>query len=151
VIAARVSYFRVVDGERYNFLPNVLIGLALIALATRPGRARVLYMALCLIIVVTGAVQYSRPLPAFADGPSWPGEVQQWRQDHAHPLATWPRPWVADLSDRPVRCVPPPTRKGRASDPRYCESGWLAGFYNDKTAGSPNPILPPAGSPSTSR
>lgn len=138
VIAAPVSYFRVVDGERYNFLPNVLIGLALIVLATRPAtRLRPFYLALCLIILVVGASQYRSTLAGFTDGPDWPGETRAWRIDHDHPLAVWPSPWAADLSDRAHPCTAPPTRKGRPGDPRYCESGWIAGFYFDRTAGSP--------------
>jgi hypothetical protein len=138
--------------ERYNFLPALLIGLTIVVLAMRDGiRRQRFYAFLCAWMLVVGASYYSAVLGYLADGPSWPAEVRAWRADHRHPLAVWPKPWVVDLSDANHQCLPPPTRYGVPTDPRYCESGWVAGFYYQRTAGSPNPNLPPSGHGTTSR
>lgn len=130
VIVRRFDLFDVGAGERYNFLPMALIGLTLIVLATRadaPGRTAC--GAVCALMLVIGAVHYPRPLPAFRDGPSWAAEVAAWRLDHRHPLAVWPQPWAADLSDENRRCSPVGPDTPTSHDPRYCESGWIAAFF----------------------
>lgn len=128
VLLESTSLFRVGAGERYNFVPQVLIGLALVALAMRRGREWRVYAALCLLMLLTGALCYSAPMNDFARGPSWPAEVRAWRADHGHALAVWPAPWRADLSDQPRPCSPAGSDPRRSSDPRYCESGWAAAF-----------------------
>ncbi|WP_345169412.1 hypothetical protein [Sphingomonas daechungensis] len=124
-----LSAFNIQGGERYNFLPLVLVGLALLVLAMRTEFRRSIFAALCLLMLITGAYHYQLPLEDFAHGPSWPDEVRAWRADHNHPLAVWPRPWVADLSDEAQECLPPGPDPAHSTQPRYCESGWLAGFY----------------------
>lgn len=128
VLLESTSLFRVGAGERYNFLPQVLIGLALVALAMRRTQAWRVYAGLCGLMLLTGAICYSSPLNDFARGPSWPAEVAAWRADHRHPLAVWPAPWRADLSDRPRACSPVGRDPGLSTDPRYCDSGWAAAF-----------------------
>jgi hypothetical protein len=129
VIFNRADFFEILAGERYNFLPLVLLGLALIVLAMRPGfRGRRVCAALCALMLFNGAYSYPRPHPDFADGPSWPAEVAAWRKDHRHPLRVWP-PYPTDLSDETRPCTPPGRDPGRSTDPRYCESGWIAAFY----------------------
>ena len=130
VIVKPIDLFSVFSGERYNFLPAVLLGVAFVVLAMRrgfPGRAA--YAAVTALMLFIGAFYYSKPLSGFADGPSWPAEVKAWRSDHHHPLAVWPRPWAADLSDETRPCSLPGRDLARSTDPRYCESGWIAGFY----------------------
>jgi hypothetical protein len=125
--------FRLLGSERYNFLPNVLLGLGLIVLATRSGfRGKSVYGALCGLILFVGVVSYPHALLEYTQGPSWPAEVQAWRKDHRHPLAVWPQPWAADLSDQARPCSPPDRNRDHSTDPRYCESGWVAGFYPHK-------------------
>lgn len=120
----------VVSGERYNFLPLALLGLAILALAMRPGiRGRPIYVSLCTLMLLTGAFYFSKTLVGLSSGPSWPSEVSAWRMDHHHPLAVWPRPFTADLSDETHPCSTPEEIHGQPKDPRYCESGWVAGFY----------------------
>jgi hypothetical protein len=122
--------FNALLGERYNFLPLVLLGLCLVALAMRPSRqGRLLFGLPCSLMLVSGTIWYFRPSPEFADGPSWPAQVKAWRGDHDHPLAVWPRPWTADLSDQTHPCSAPVRSRARLTDPRYCESGWVAGFF----------------------
>jgi len=133
VVLHRASLFSVHAGERYNFLPLVLLGLALIVLARRPASpGRRLYGGLAALMLIVGACSYPAPWPDFRDGPSWPAEVAAWRLDHNHPLAVWPPPWTADLSDRSRPCSPPGRDLAISSDPRYCESGWVAGFFPRK-------------------
>ena len=128
--ALGADVFDVGAGQRYNFLPAVLLGLALVALAMRPDfRGKTICAALCAMMLVVGAYHYPRPDKAFADGPSWPAEVRAWRSDHDHPLAVWPRPWAADLSDRARPCSPRGRDAAGSNDPRYCENGWVASFY----------------------
>lgn len=130
VIQDQADLFSVGAGERYNFLPLVLLGLALIVLARRPGfRGRRACALLCLLLLFTGATRYRKPVRILDSGPSWPAEVAAWRKDHRHPLAVWPRPWTADLSDRRRACSPVPAEPAPSDDPRYCESAWVAAFF----------------------
>jgi hypothetical protein len=119
--------------ERYDFLPLVLVGLGLVALAMRPAfPGRPVYAALCLLLLFTGARHYREPLADLARGPSWPDEVAAWRRDHRHPLAVWPRPYAADLSDGAPPCPPSGYTPEGAPAPRYCEGGWASGFAHPK-------------------
>jgi hypothetical protein len=130
IVVYPADLLTVVFGERYNFLPAVLLGLALVALAMRPEfSGRPIFALLCTLVLISGALYYRRPLPIFAGGPSWPAEVVAWHRDHHHPLALWPRPWTADLSNETRPCSPPGRDLAQSTDPRYCESGWIAGFY----------------------
>ena len=122
------SLFRIGAGERYNFLPQVFLGLALVALAMRRTRAWRAYAGLGALMVLTGALCYPSPMADFARGPSWPAEVAAWRADHRHPLAVWPAPWRADLSDTPRACSPAGADPATSNDPRYCENGWAKYF-----------------------
>lgn len=124
-----LSAFNIQGGERYNFLPLVMIGLALLVMAMRTELRKSVYALLCVIMLLTGAYHYQLPLADFAHGPSWPDEVRAWRADPNHPLAVWPRPWLADLSDNSQKCLPPGPNPAHSTQPRYCESGWLSGFY----------------------
>lgn len=131
ISATPVAPFDIYSAERYNFLPNVLLGLALVALAVRPGsRGRPVFAALSGLIIFIGALNYLKPLHTFADGPSWVAEVSAWHRDHRHPMAAWPRPWTADLSDQSHPCHPSAQNRGNASDPGYCEIGWLSDVYS---------------------
>ena len=117
-------------GERYDFLPLVLLGLAFVALAMRSrSGGSAIYASLCLLMLVTGAVHYRETLRFLRQGPSWTAEVSAWRRDHRHPLAVWPRPWTADLSDDTRPCTPLGRDIHHSTDPRYCESGWVASFF----------------------
>jgi hypothetical protein len=133
VIIEPVHLFSVFASERYNFLPVVLLFLALVVLAMRPRvRGRGAFAVLCALMLFNGAVYYLKPLHTFSDGPSWRAEVRAWRSDRRHPMAVWPEPWTADLSDQTRPCTPPSRDLARSTDPRYCESGWIAGFYRQK-------------------
>lgn len=122
--------FSVRAAERYNYLPLVLLGLALVVMAMRQGsRGRWIAALLCLLFLREGAILYFDPIPEVRQGPSWPAEVAAWRRDHDHPLAVWPRPMVADLSDVTRPCTPIGHDLARSTDPRYCESGWVAGYF----------------------
>jgi len=132
VIVNPADLFSVVRGERYNFLPVVLISLSLVALAARPSNpARGVYAFLCGLMLFSGALCYFSPFQDYAEGPSWRAEVQAWRKDHNRPLAVWPGRWAADLSDKVNRCSPSDQPGALAAEPRYCESGWAAGFQNN--------------------
>lgn len=128
VLVDRANMFTVGAGERYNFLPLVLLGMALIALAMRRSPGWRVYVGLCGLMLLTAAIRYPSPLTDFSQGPSWPAEVAKWRQDHRHRLAVWPEPWAADLSGEVRPCTPVGSDLAASMDPRYCESGWAADF-----------------------
>jgi hypothetical protein len=114
-------------GERYNFLPLILISFGLIALATRPeGKHRPFAATLCLLTLFSGAITFGRPLAEVSTGATWGDETAIWYRDHNHPLATWPETWTVDLSDRDRPCPPSRPDGSRDSGPSYCESAWLA-------------------------
>lgn len=123
------------DAERYTFIPLVLLLLVLIVMAVQSrSKARWACALFLLLTLVTGIDRYRRPLPGLSEGPSWPAEVAAWRRDHHHPMAVWPRPWVADLSDEAHTCTPIGPALRDSAEPRYCESGWAAGFYRAQRA-----------------
>ena len=111
VVIAVVSYYGAIDGglnllnvrshERYNFMPQVLIGWSLVALAaTHPARAvaRIAVIAVVWIIALD-LVEY--PLSAhtqFAFGPDWQAEVRQWQSDPSHVIQLWPAGWTLPIS-----------------------------------------------------
>ena len=121
--------FSVGSGERYNFLPLVLLSLGLVALADEySGRIRRFCLMLCLMTLVWGAIVYPTPIKELSHGPVWSGEVAAWRRDHDHPLATWTKVWTVDLSDHDRPCSPPRTQipAVEPTDPSYCENAWIA-------------------------
>ncbi|MCL6699480.1 hypothetical protein LZ496_11885 [Sphingomonas sp. NSE70-1] len=130
MVGAYNSAFHVYAGERYNFLPVVLLGLTIVVIAAREqGRGKYVWRAICSWLILIGALNYPRPHSVFfANGPSWPTEVQKWRSDRRHPLAVWPRPWTADLSNESKPCSPPSQPVRKSNEPRYCESGWMKSF-----------------------
>ncbi len=124
------ALFNVYAGERYGFLPITMLAMSLIVLAMRPQfPGKLVYGTICLAVLISGASTYLRPDPDFEHGPSWTQQVAEWRRDHNHPMAVWPKPWTADLSDRRHSCSPVDRIHPIWSDePRYCESGWVSGF-----------------------
>lgn len=130
VTARPADLMNVLRGERYNFLPLVLLGLSLLVLAMRSqGWGRLAFGLPLGLMLVSGTIWYFRPSPDFASGPSWPAEVAIWRNDPKHPLQVWPAPFAADLSYQAHWCTPPGRDLARSNEPRYCESGWLAAFF----------------------
>jgi len=121
------EWFSPAAGERYNFLPLVLISLGLIVLATRrEGRFHLITAALCLLTLLSGIVIYAEPIPEVSTGPAWNTEVALWRRDRNHPLIAWPGTWAVDLSNQDRPCfLKRSSDRAQASDPSYCESAWL--------------------------
>lgn len=120
-------------GPRYNFLPLVLLGLSILALAVRrQGTEKRIAQILVVILLFVGATNYRLSLLDYSTGPSWRKEVAAYEADRNHPLAVWPRPHVADLSGRARACPETFPIGGDPDDPRYCESGWVSAFYPAK-------------------
>lgn len=121
------DWFSVGAGERYNFVPLALSGMALVVLARRPGRwLRRICTTLLVVMLVLAAFRYPKPIRELRRGPDWAAEVAVWRGDHDHPLVAWPRNWAVDLSDPDRPCGPPRLSEAGFADPSYCESFWLA-------------------------
>jgi hypothetical protein len=96
-----------IAGDRYAYVPNALIGLALVLVVTgrqaRPWR-RIVAALLLGAFLVNGAASYVRPSPLLV-GPDWRAAVAAWRADPGSgTLAIWPRGWTlavpADLARR---------------------------------------------------
>lgn len=120
------EWFSPAAGERYNFLPLVMISFGLIALAARgESEYRLVPAVLCILTLVSGAVIYIRPIAEVTTGAVWSDEVRLWRGDHNHELAAWPATWTVDLSDRHPSCPSPGAGRIAAASPSYCESAWL--------------------------
>jgi hypothetical protein len=126
------SAFFSIAGPRYNYVPLVLFGLCFLCLATRANlvERRTPRMLLMLMLFV-GIVSYLRPLPTYAEGPSWTSEVAAWRANRNYQPRTWPF-YRADFSERHVRCEQ--EFPVQIIPPRYCEQGWLRSFdsWKDK-------------------
>jgi hypothetical protein len=121
--SASREWFSTGAGERYNYIPLLLVSFGLIALAMRHERApRRTAAVLVMLTLVSGAVTFAMPITEVRRGPDWAAEVARWRGDHDYPLASWPADWRVDLSDHDRPCLSP-TATG---EPSYCESAWLA-------------------------
>jgi len=85
-------------GERYAFVPQSLLGLALLSLAAGPaGWVRGVAAVACLWLLIVGVQQYRRPWSAAAQGPDWRAQVAAWRTDPSHALLLWPQGWTMTL------------------------------------------------------
>jgi hypothetical protein len=129
---AAISYFgaihsgpmllNVAFATRYSFVPQVLIGFALLAFATT-GSSRLSQISgfAAAWIVVVGLATYFRPMSNLADGPDWRAEVAAWRADPEHRLAVWPKGWFVDLAPTNARC---PSDPNAADPPDFCDQYW---------------------------
>ncbi len=131
LLLACVSYFGAIAtpaamllplvGERYSFVPNVLIGLSLIAMAsTTRGIGSRIFGALVAVEVVVAVAFFSGPKAEMTEGPRWADEVAKWRADPAYRLEGWPSGWAINLAPGAPRC---PKVAGPA-DPEYCDGHW---------------------------
>ncbi len=86
-------------GERYAFVPQALLVLAILALAATASRKVALasWGAVAWLIAV-GAENYADTRPEINDGPSWRAEVRAWQQDPSHAIRLWPEGWTVALS-----------------------------------------------------
>ena len=86
------------SGERYVFVPQALLGLAILAFAATASRsaARAASVAVVWLIVV-GAGTYVATLKGIRNGPAWRDEVQAWQRDPSHVIRIWPEGWTVTL------------------------------------------------------
>lgn len=121
------AWFNAGTGERYNFLPLALLGIALVAIAQdRAGRHAGLAVRLCGLVLLLAMVGYLKPIRDVAQGPDWSEQAAMWRQDHSRILVGWPTQRYIDLSDTDRPCPPALLATASMADPVYCESAWLA-------------------------
>jgi hypothetical protein len=126
LVTPHSAWFGAVVGARYNFVPLVLPGLALVGLASRSSeRYRQVPLKLCVFVVLLiSAIRYPYPLLHLAEGPRWRDEVAIWRQNHDYRLQVWPAGWTVDLSDKDRPCPKSTLARKSEADPQYCESAW---------------------------
>ncbi len=98
------------SGERYIFVPQALLSLAILAFAATGSRgvARAAWVAVLWLIVV-GAGTYFATLRGIRNGPAWRDEVRAWQRDPSHAIRIWPHGWTVTL---------PPSARGPARDRR---------------------------------
>lgn len=128
--ASYAQYF-VLAGPRYNYIPQALIGLCFLCLATRgsPVERRTPRLLVAMMLFV-GTVHYLQPFEAYARGPSWHRQVAKWRENPDHHLVVWPPNWAADLSNNSQRCESFRDSSNARIPPRYCYEGWLLAIKN---------------------
>ena len=86
-------------GERYVFVPQVLLSLGILALlATGPQKRSGLYRLACVWLLVIGVSGYFFPWPFIAEGPAWRPQIAAWRADPHTLLHAWPASTVLSLS-----------------------------------------------------
>lgn len=121
-LLTRAGMLDVDFGQRYNFVPQVALYFALIALFTASvGSLRCLLSGIGCLMGVVGIYSFLNPLSFLAKGPDWEKQVGMWRRDRARPVEIWPEGWTMDISDAAFAC-----HGGVASQPSYCDAAWEA-------------------------
>ena len=87
------------SGERYVFVPQALLSLAILAFAATaaPQGAARAASVLVLWLIVVGAGTYVQTLSGIRNGPAWRDEVRAWQRDPSHALRIWPDGWTVTL------------------------------------------------------
>ena len=86
-------------GERYVFVPQALLLVALLALvATLRRRAAVAGWAVIAWLLVVGAATYRTTWTEISDGPAWRDEVRAWQHDPSHVIRLWPDQWSVNYA-----------------------------------------------------
>lgn len=121
-IATPQSMLLPLVGERYSFVPNVLFGLSMIALATTSqGHLARFFTGIVALEVLVAVIFISGPKAQMANGPAWPDEVAKWRADPDYRLKVWPgEGWTVNLAPGSPRCP----KVAGPTDPEYCEGHW---------------------------
>ena len=107
---------------RYSFLPQVLMALTALAMATtEPGRLGKAAGYACAWVALIGLTTFITPITRIALGPDWRAEVAKWRADPDYQLAVWPSAYRTDLSASSRRCSADPADP---HPPNYCDLAW---------------------------
>ena len=89
------------SGERYVFVPQALLGLAILALAaTASGTTARVASIVVVWLIVVGSATFVATLRDTRNGPSWRSEVRVWQRDPSHVLRIWPDGWTVTLPPR---------------------------------------------------
>ena len=99
-IGPKAELLQAVNGGRYAFVPQVLLGLALLSwgiIHQRP--ARLLAQIAVVWLIVVGLSDYVPPRKwIIQTGPQWAVEVQKWHRDPNYRLQIWPAGWSMTLT-----------------------------------------------------
>lgn len=95
-------FLHIISGGRYFLYGNLILLVLLMAPSLgKWSRARNL-AALVLVALFINSAQWSYSHARWI-GPSWPAEVEAWRQDPERPIRIWPKDWVLELDPEKVR------------------------------------------------
>ena len=111
---ACVAYYGAIGGatallgaqsaERYVFVPQALLALAIVAFAaTAPRRVARVAGVLVVWLLAVGAGTFFATLCDVRNGPAWSDEVRAWQRDPSHALRLWPDGWTVRLAPRSAR------------------------------------------------
>ena len=99
-IGPKAELLQAVNGGRYAFVPQVLLGLALLSwgiIHQRP--TRLLAQIAVVWLIVVGLSDYVPPRKwIIQTGPQWAVEVQKWHRDPNYRLQIWPAGWSMTLT-----------------------------------------------------
>ncbi len=89
------------SGERYIFVPQALLGLAILAFAaTSAGNVARVASVVVVWLIVVGTGTYTSTLKSVRNGPAWRDEVRAWQIDPSHTIRLWPDGWTVKLTPR---------------------------------------------------
>ncbi len=108
-LSACASYYGAIDGaarlihvtcgERYVFVPQALLALAILALAATASRKVACVATVAVIwLIAVGASNFRSTSPEINDGPSWRAEIRAWQHDPSHVVRLWPQGWSVALN-----------------------------------------------------
>lgn len=121
-IAKQYTLLNPFAGERYTFVPQVLIDLCIIALVVggTPRLVKAGRIVLGLLVFVSlGSLPFGpRPI---VRGPDWKTQAALWEADPTHQLLAWPGAWTTDLNPRSPGCAVADIAKAAS----WCDAAWL--------------------------
>ena len=103
-LGSKVALLGILYGPRYAYAPQVLFGLALLAIsAGGAGRDRKVAGALVVWLIVIGVHEYWWVDPLMAHGPRWQTQITSWRENPETPIVLWPPSFVIRLPEAGLR------------------------------------------------
>lgn len=100
-LGSRYDSLLVGINQRYAFAPQILIELSLLALSFQStGWTKRAFQSVAVWLLIIGLQEFYMTPSQYAEGPSWKGEIQAWRQDPNYKLRLWPSDWSINLAPK---------------------------------------------------